>query len=199
MLIGYARASATDQDLEMQLNELRLAGCEKIFTDKFCGTRSIHSGLNSALELVCEGDSLVVWRLGRLGRSIKGLADLAAALKIRKIELLSLTDGIDTTRKMGSFFNLIESLATMERELIREQENTVLLTVKHANTARGRKPALTQKKVETARQLLNAGQAPKVVAKVVGVSIATLYRHLPAKKRMYDDLQSPAFQTKHRV
>ena len=96
MLIGYARVSTADQDVSLQLDALTAAGCEKVFTDKASGTKANRDGLAEALAYAREGDSLVVWKLDRLGRSMKGLVDLAADLEARKVDLRSLTDGIDT-------------------------------------------------------------------------------------------------------
>lgn len=97
MLIGYARVSTSDQDLTLQLDALTAAGCEKVFSDKASGTKADRDGLAEALAYAREGDSLVVWKLDRLGRSMKGLVDLAATLEARKVDLRSLTDGIDTS------------------------------------------------------------------------------------------------------
>src|SRR4051812_987172 len=104
MLIGYARVSTTDQNLDLQVNALREVGCDQIFSDKASGTKQDRTGLAEALAYARAGDSLVVWKLDRLGRSMKGLVDLAAALEARKIELRSLTDGIDTKGAAGRFF-----------------------------------------------------------------------------------------------
>lgn len=104
MLIGYARVSTADQDLSLQLDALTAAGCEKVFTDKASGTKANRDGLAEALAYAREGDSLVVWKLDRLGRSMKGLVDLAADLEARKVDLRSLTDGIDTKTAAGRFF-----------------------------------------------------------------------------------------------
>ena len=96
MLIGYARVSISDLDLALQLDALNAAGCEKIFTDKASGTKVDRAGLTEAVAFAREGDSLVVWKLDRFGRSMKGLVDLAATLETRKVDLRSVTDGIDT-------------------------------------------------------------------------------------------------------
>jgi DNA invertase Pin-like site-specific DNA recombinase len=189
MLIGYARVSTADQNLALQTDALSKAGCEKIFTDKASGAVSDRAGLTEALAFAREGDSLVVWKLDRLGRSMKGLVDLAAALEGRKIDLRSLTDGIDTRGAAGRFFfNVMAALAVMERELILERTNAGLAAARLAGKVGGRRPSMTPSKLEAARKLLHAGQAPKEVASVVGVSLATLYRHLPASERQADPL-----------
>jgi DNA invertase Pin-like site-specific DNA recombinase len=184
MLIGYARVSTADQNLSLQMDELARAGCEKIFTDKASGAKSDRAGLAEALAYAREGDSLVVWKLDRLGRSMKGLVDLAATLEGRKVDLRSLTDGIDTKGAAGRFFfNVMAALAVMERELILERTNAGLAAARRAGRVGGRKPSMTPAKLEAARQLLGAGKAPKEVAGIVGVSVPTLYRHLPAGER----------------
>lgn len=189
MLIGYARVSTADQNLALQTDALTKAGCEKIFTERASGAVSDRAGLAEALAFAREGDSLVVWKLDRLGRSMKGLVDLAAALEGRKIDLRSLTDGIDTRGAAGRFFfNVMAALAVMERELILERTNAGLAAARLAGKVGGRRPSMTPPKLEAARKLLQAGQAPKEVASVVGVSLATLYRHLPASERQADPL-----------
>lgn len=189
MLIGYARVSTADQNLALQTDALTKAGCEKIFTDRASGAVSDRAGLTEALAFAREGDSLVVWKLDRLGRSMKGLVDLAVALEGRKINLRSLTDGIDTRGAAGRFFfNIMAALAVMERELILERTNAGLAAARLAGKVGGRRPSMTPAKLEAARKLLHAGQASKEVASVVGVSLATLYRHLPAGERQVDPL-----------
>jgi len=184
VLIGYARVSTSDQDLTLQLDALAAAGCEKVFSDKASGTKADRDGLAEVLAYAREGDSLVVWKLDRLGRSMKGLVDLAATLEARKVDLRSLTDGIDTRSAAGRFFfHVMAALAVMERELILERTKAGLAAAKRAGRVGGRKRAMTPAKLDAARKLLDAGTPPKDVASSVGVSVATLYRHLPAGER----------------
>lgn len=184
MLIGYARVSTRDQDLRLQLDALEKAGCEKIFTDKASGIKLDRVGLGEALAFAREGDTLVVWKLDRLGRSMKGLVDLAAHLSARKVDLRSLTDGIDTKGAAGQFFfHIMAAFAAMERDLIQERTNAGLAAAKLAGKVGGRKPVMTPAKLDAARKLLNGGGDAKEVASTIGVSIATLYRHLPASER----------------
>ena len=122
MLIGYARVSTADQDLALQIDALNAAGCEHIATDKASGASVVRPGLTEALGKARKGDTLVIWKLDRLGRSMKGLVDLAAELSARGIALRSLTDGIDTATHTGRLvFHILGSIAEMERELIRER------------------------------------------------------------------------------
>ncbi len=155
MLIGYARVSTTDQELRLQLDALAAAGCEKVFTDKASGVKANRTGLAEALAFAREGDSLVVWKLDRLGRSMKGLIDLAAELEQRKVELRSITDGIDTSGAAGRFFfHVLAAMATMERELIQERTRAGLQAAKRAGTRLGRPSVMTPQKLRVARKLL---------------------------------------------
>jgi DNA invertase Pin-like site-specific DNA recombinase len=190
MLIGYARVSTADQELALQLDALQAGGCERVFTDRASGAKASRVGLAEALAYARAGDSLVVWKLDRLGRSMKGLVDLAADLEGRGIELRSLTDGIDTRTPAGRFFfNIMAALATMERELILERTRAGLDAARRAGRVGGRPRAMTPAKLSAARTLLEAGTPPKDVAASVGVSVATLYRHLPASGREADEAQ----------
>ena len=181
MLIGYARVSTADQDLSMQLHALQEAGCEKTFSDKASGAKVDRIGLADALSHARAGDMLVVWKLDRLGRTMKGLVDLAAELAERKVGLRSLTDGIDTSGTAGKLvFHIMAAMAEMERDLTRERTNAALALARAQGRVGGRKPVMTPKKLDAARKLLASGTRPREVASAIGVSIATLYRHLPA-------------------
>lgn len=184
MLIGYARVSTEDQSLDLQLDALRQAGCERIFTDKASATRTRRSGLNEARLQLREGDVLVVWKLDRLGRSVKGLVDLVGELAEEDVQFRSLTDGIDTTTPHGRFFfHMMASLAQMERELTAERTKAGLDAARKRGRLVGRKRRMTPSKIESAKQLLNGGMPPREVAKNLGVSIPTLYRWVPATSR----------------
>lgn len=181
MLIGYARVSTPEQDLAPQLAALADAGCEKVFSDKASGARADRAGLAKALSHARMGDILVVWKLDRLGRTMKGLIDLAADLADRKISLRSLTDGIDTTGTAGKLvFHVMAAMAEMERDLIRERTTAALIVAKRGGRIGGRKTVMTPRRIDTARKLLASGTPAREVALTIGVSVATLYRHLPA-------------------
>jgi DNA invertase Pin-like site-specific DNA recombinase len=181
MLIGYARVSTEDQLLDLQLDALKNAGCERIFSDKISGSRSYRPGLEEALSHLRAGDVLVTWKLDRLGRTVKGLVDLIGELAGQGIQFRSLTDGIDTTTPAGRFFfHVMASLAQMERELIAERTKAGLLAAKQRGRIGGRKRLMTPGKVDSARRLLESGMAPREVAQNLGVSIPTLYRWVPA-------------------
>ena len=122
MLLGYARVSTQDQNLDLQIEALTQAGCKRIFEDKISGSRAERPGLAKALDMMREGDTLVVWKLDRLGRSVKQLVDLVGALHKLGVQFKSLTDAIDTGTPSGRFFfHVMASLAEMERELIVER------------------------------------------------------------------------------
>ena len=181
MLIGYARISTQDQNLELQLEALVKAGCQKVFEDKVSGTRADRPGLAKALEMLREGDTLVVWKLDRLGRSVKQLVDLVGELHKQDIQFKSLTDSIDTGTPSGRFFfHVMASLAEMERELIIERTRAGLEVARKLGRIGGRKLKMTKSKLETAKRLLDSGVPPKDVAKNLGLSVPTLYRWIPA-------------------
>ena len=181
MLIGYARVSTQDQNLDLQIDALTKAGCEKLFQEKMSGSRAARPEFSKALETMRQGDTLVVWKLDRLGRSVKNLVDLVAALQKRDIQFKSLTDAIDTGTPSGRFFfHVMASLAQMERELTIERTRAGLETARKLGRKGGRKRRMTDSKIESARKLLSNGMPPRDVALNLNVSIPTLYRWIPA-------------------
>ncbi len=181
MLIGYARVSTRDQNLQLQRAALTEAGCARIFTDQVSGSRATRPGLDKALEILREGDTLVVWKLDRLGRSVKHLVDLVGALHQLGVQFRSVTDAIDTGTASGRFFfHVMASLAEMERELTIERTRAGLEAARRLGRKGGRKRKMTVSKIASARKLLAGGVPPRDVAKNMGVSIPTLYRWIPA-------------------
>jgi len=181
MLIGYARVSTQDQNLDLQTDALIKAGCQKVFDDKISGSRAQRPGLTKALEMLREGDTLVVWKLDRLGRSVKNLVDLVGELHKQGIQFKSLTDAIDTGTPSGRFFfHVMASLAEMERELTVERTRAGLEIAKQLGRRGGRKRQMTDSKIVSAKQLLANGVPPREVATNLGVSVPTLYRWIPA-------------------
>jgi DNA invertase Pin-like site-specific DNA recombinase len=181
MLIGYARVSTQDQNLELQRKALLDAGCERIFDDKLSGSRSDRPGLAQALEFLRDGDTLVVWKLDRLGRSVKHLVELVEVLREYGVQFRSLTDSIDTATPSGRFFfHVMASLAEMERELTVERTKAGLEVARSLGRVGGRKRRMTDSKIESAKKLLASGVPPREVAKNLGVSVPTLYRWVPA-------------------
>ncbi|WP_422136057.1 recombinase family protein [Endozoicomonas sp. ALD040] len=184
MKIGYARVSTKDQDLSLQRKALSEAGCTKIYEDKASGTQSNREGLKLAFEVLRDGDTLVVWKLDRLGRSARSLITLVNELEQQDCHFVSLTDSIDTTTTAGRFFfHVMASLAQMERELIVERTKAGLETARQRGKIGGRKRQMTDSKIEAAKKLLTDGIPPKEVAANLGVSVPTLYRWLPASGR----------------
>jgi len=181
VLIGYARVSTQDQNLELQHDALNKAGCEKIFEDNVSGSRTERPGLNRVMEILRKGDTLVVWKLDRLGRSVKHLVDLVGELSKQGVHFCSLTDSIDTSTTSGRFFfHVMASLAQMERELTIERTRAGLEAARQLGRKCGRKRQMTDSKIESAKKLLSSGIPPKDVAKNLGVSVPTLYRWIPA-------------------
>jgi DNA invertase Pin-like site-specific DNA recombinase len=188
MLIGYARVSTTDQNLALQKEALEKAGCERIYEDTISGTRAERPGLTKALEMLRSGDTLVVWKLDRLGRSVKNLITLIGEINTNGIHFKSLTDSIDTDTPSGRFFfHVMASLAEMERDLIIERTRAGLEVARALGRKGGRKRTMTDSKIDSAKKLLSSGVPPRDVAKDLGVSLATLYRWIPASDQI--DLQ----------
>lgn len=181
MLIGYARVSTNDQSLQLQLDALKKAGCKRIFTDKLSGAHKNRPGLDETLSHLRAEDTLVVWKLDRLGRTVKGLVDLVAQLDAEKINFRSLTDGIDTTTAAGRFFfHVMASLAQMERELTQERTKAGLASARKLGRIGGRRRTMTDSKIKSAKKLLATGMPPREVARDLGISVPTLYRWIPA-------------------
>ncbi|MCY7286829.1 MAG: recombinase family protein [Cryobacterium sp.] len=184
MLIGYARVSTHDQNLTLQHQALTAAGCQKTFDDTISGTRTDRPGLTKALEQLRPGDTFVVWKLDRLGRTVKNLITFTEQLHHDGVGFRSLTDQIDTTTPAGRFFfHVMASLAQMERELTIERTQAGLAAARKAGRLPGRKRIMTDSKIASAKQLLATGTPPATVAHNLGVSIPTLYRWLPASDR----------------
>lgn len=185
MKIGYARISTKDQNLELQKEALAKAGCEKIYEDVLSGAKHERPGLNLALEVLRSGDVLTVWKLDRLGRSVKQLVCLIGEFEKRGIHLNSITEGIDTSTPSGKFFfHMMASLAEMERALIIERTRAGLETARRLGKLSGRKPKMNPSKVQAAKKLLESGTSPKEVAKTLEISVATLYRWIPASGKL---------------
>ena len=181
MLIGYARVSTQDQNLDLQIDALSIAGCKKVFHEKTSGSRAERPEFSKAREALREGDTLVVWKLDRLGRSVKNLVDLVGELQKQGIQFKSLTDAIDTGTPSGRFFfHVMASLAQMERELTVERTRAGLETARKLGRKGGRKRRMTDSKIESAKRLLANGMPPRDVALNLSVSIPTLYRWVPA-------------------
>lgn len=181
MLVGYARVSTDDQNLDLQLDALKAAGCQEVFTDKVTGAAKTKDGLEAALKYVREGDTLVVWKLDRLGRTVKGLVELVEGFQARGVQFKSVTDSIDTSTAAGRFFfHVMAALAEMERELIKERTRAGLRAARARGRMGGRKPKMDASKIESAKTLLDSGMTGQEIANNLGVSRATLYRAIAA-------------------
>lgn len=179
-LLGYARVSTSDQDAALQIDALAAAGCYRIFTDRASGSLESRPELDKLLDQIRPGDTLVVWRLDRLGRSLRNLIDQVTVLHQRDIGFKSLQETIDTTSSGGRLvFHVFGALAEFERDLIRERTNAGLAAARARGRTGGRPALLTKDKLMTARRLYE--QQEMTVAKigeVLGVSRSTVYRSL---------------------
>src|SRR5512143_939285 len=180
MLIGYARVSTLEQTLALQQDALTQAGCERIFTDTASGSLTARPGLTEALAFARPGDTLIVWRLDRLGRSLRHLIDTIALLQERGIGFRSLQEQIDTTTSGGKLvFHVFGALAEFERDLIRERTQAGLLAARARGRLGGRPKALDPRKVQIAQALYNdKSNSIADTCRILHISRATLYRYL---------------------
>jgi DNA invertase Pin-like site-specific DNA recombinase len=179
MLIGYARVSTYEQTLNLQRDALEKAACSKIFTDVISGVKAERKGLDEALAYVRKGDTLVVWRLDRLGRSLPHLITTMTDLLERGIGFKSLTENIDTTTSGGKLiFHIFGALAEFERNLIRERTQAGLTAARARGKTGGRPKALIGKKLSIARDLYEKQHPIGEILQTLKISRATLYRSL---------------------
>lgn len=177
--IGYARVSTVDQDPQLQLDALDQAGCHQVFTDRVSGTARDRPHLTEALDRVREGDTLVVWKLDRLGRSTLHCIEIANSLREQGVHLASITEGIDTSTTNGRlYFTILAALGEAERERIQERTKAGLLAARKKGRVGGRPSKITAKNLNLAKRRLSNGETAATVAESIGVSRATLYRHL---------------------
>ena len=187
MDIGYARVSTADQTLSLQQDALRAAGCVRVFTDTTSGTATARPGLDAALDYVRAGDTLVVWRLDRLGRSLRHLLETVQHLEAREIGFRSLTEQIDTTTSSGRLiFHIFASLAEFERALIRERTQAGLAAARARGRKGGRPHAAAlqdAKKLARARELYTSQQmSVQEICQWLGVSRSTFYAYVPPQR-----------------
>ena len=177
---GYARVSTIEQNEDLQQDALRDAGCERVFVDKASGKLEHRPGLDQMLEHVRAGDTVVVWRLDRLGRSLRNLIEIVRELELRKVALLSLTESIDTSTPGGKLvFHVFGALAEFERDLIRERTAAGLAAARARGRHGGRPTVWTPEKLATAHSMYSSGQHDvAAIARVLGVSRASVYRGL---------------------
>ena len=197
MFIGYARVSTQDQTLNLQKDALEKIGCTKIFTDVISGSKAERNGLDEALEYVRENDTLVVWRLDRLGRSLKHLIETITELNNRKIGFKSIQENIDTTTSGGKLvFHIFGALAEFERDIIKERTQAGLTAARARGRLGGRPKAKalnTPKKITLAQSLYNdKSNTIDEICKTLNISRATLYRYIKAGEyKLNKDLVRP--------
>jgi DNA invertase Pin-like site-specific DNA recombinase len=182
MIIGYARVSTKDQDTALQEEALRKAGVERLFIETASGAREDRPELARMLNLAREGDTITVWRLDRLARSIRHLIEIAADLQKRGIHLRSLCDNIDTSTASGELhFHMLAALAQFERKLIQERVRAGLEAAWASGSVSGRKPmdhAENSAKLELALTLVRGGKSVTAAARTAGIGRSTVYRYL---------------------
>lgn len=180
MRFGYARVSTSDQELTAQLSALEAAGCDEILSEKISGTAAARPELDRLLDKLRPGDAVVVWRLDRLGRSLRHLVELVERLTSQGVELVSLNEQIDTSSANGKLMiHLFAMLAEFERNLISERTRSGLAVARARGRNGGRPKAMDDKKIRLARAMLqDPNVSKKEVAEQLGVSVSTLYRHL---------------------
>ena len=179
MNIGYARVSTEDQNPDLQCTALKKAGCKRIFIDKVTGAHVRRPELTTCLKSLAEGDTLTVWKLDRLGRSLRDLIGLLDDLKARGVAFRSLTEAIDTTTPTGrAMWQMVGILAELERSLIQERTQAGRAAAVARGVRMGRKPKLSLQQVAHAKKLLGQGERHDAVAQSLNVSRRTLYRAL---------------------
>lgn len=185
MRIGYARVSTADQSADLQTDALTAAGCERIFTEVASGAKADRIELAGALEFLRHGDTLVVWRLDRLARSMTQLISTMNDLEARGIGFQSLNEAIDTLTSTGRFtFHIFAALAAFERDLIRQRTQEGLRAAALRGRRGGRRPALTPEQKRMALAMLkDEGLTAEEIARQLGIGRSTLYRHIPEARR----------------
>lgn len=177
--VGYARVSTDAQTTALQRDALNAAGCNRIFEEKESGARRSRPQLEKALADLDRGDTLVVWKLDRLGRSLRDLLDVAETLRERGIALRSLTEHIDTSTAAGKMlYAVLGAVAQFERDVLRERTVAGIRAAQARGERVGRPPALKPSQVREARAMLNRGDSPSHVARILRVGRSTLYRAL---------------------
>jgi len=183
MKIGYARVSTSDQSTYMQKQALKQAGCEKIFSDTASGVRSDRSGLDNAMIHLRSGDTLVVWKLDRLGRSLQNLIQTIKLLQEEKIGFQSLQESIDTTTSGGKLiFHIFSALAEFERDVIRERTKAGLHAARSRGRLGGRPYLLNLKEIARLKKLYDARKNTVIeICKIFNISRPTFYNYLKVK------------------
>ncbi len=184
VLVGYARVSTQDQKTELQMDALNSVGCERVFVEKASGAQRDRPELRAALEYVRAGDTIVVWKLDRLARSLKQLIETVDDLQLRNVGLRSLTEAIDTTTPGGRLiFHIFAALAEFERSIIRERTMAGLIAARARGRTGGRPRSLSEQDIQVAKALLKENSLSVTdIAGRLGVTSSTLYRYLPSAR-----------------
>lgn len=191
MKIGYARVSTRDQSLDMQVEALQNSGCEKIYQEKISGSTKDRPELAKLLEHLREGDTLIVWRLDRLGRSLKNIIDLVLDLSQKKVNIKGLTDGVDTGTTNGRLFlNFMASFAEYERELIKERTKAGLSAARTKGRMGGRPKGMKPEaiaKIKILRSLCqDTSKQPKEIYEPLGITRPSFYRYIKLLEKYSD-------------
>jgi DNA invertase Pin-like site-specific DNA recombinase len=178
MLIGYARVSTIDQNLDLQIQKLKEAGCEKIFTDIVSGAKGERKELTNLKSQLREGDTVVVWKLDRLGRSLKDLISIIKEFDETQVNFRSLTENMDTASSGGKLiFHIFGSIAEFERDLIRERTQAGLSAARARGRLGGRPKKLTPKQIEVIKSMHKDKNIPiKTILDTFGISRSLMYR-----------------------
>lgn len=194
MKIGYARISTAEQSLDLQTDALKVAGCEKIFDDVASGAKDERRGLAAAIEFARAGDVLTVWKLDRLGRSLKHLIETVNQLHEKGVGFASVQENIDTTTPGGKLiFHVFGALAEFERELIRERTNAGLKAARARGKTGGRPKKLTPEKIKIAQAMMSDVTIDiKTICKTLDISPNTLYRYAPAPGKLKKEQEQPS-------
>ncbi|KAA0796697.1 recombinase family protein [Bacillus sp. JAS102] len=183
MIFGYARVSTKKQSLDMQLDELKQYGCEEIITEKESGAKKDRKELQLLLSKLRKDDTLVVYKLDRLGRTMHQLVNLLQEFNEKGIHFVSIKDGIDTSTTMGRFlFHIFGAMAEMEREVINERVISGVAAAKARGREGGRKKAHTPQQIQGMMEMLASGKAKVEVCEMFGVARATLYRYIKERE-----------------
>jgi len=189
-LIGYARVSTAGQELTLQIDALKREGCAKIFEDVASGAKVDRPGLDAALAYLRPDDTLIVWKLDRLGRSLPHLVQTVDSLAERGVGFRSLTESIDTSTAGGQLvFNLFAALAMFERDLIRERTRAGLKAAAARGRIGGRRPVITPAKLQRAQKMISKGLTVREAAAAINVGKTALYAALRAANDGQDERQ----------
>ncbi|WP_028402363.1 recombinase family protein [Ectobacillus panaciterrae] len=187
MIFGYARVSTKHQNLDMQIDELKKYGCKEIVTEQESGANQQREQLNQLLNKLRNGDTLVVFKLDRLGRTMQQLVMLLNHFRGKGINFVSIKDGIDTSTTMGRFlYHIFGAMAEMEREVINERVKSGIASAKARGRMGGRKKSHSEKQIQGMLEMIQLGRSKKEVQEIFGVSRTTLYRYIKESEKIQD-------------